>query len=131
MKTLRLFLSAAVLCTGLHAADDENNATLYSLGETLYLKNGCNSCHGNAAQGSGSYPRLANRAKGFLAYRLRQFRSGKAASAQEEIMLGFASGLSDSDIDAITTFLSDYHSDSDDGERYERPLFDQTGDGSS
>jgi len=124
---LRLIMLFAIVCVWALAKD--NNASLYDRGETLYLKNGCNTCHGNDGEGGGSYPHLANRAKGYLAYRLRQFRAGKASTPGEELMIGFASGLSDDDIDAVTTFLSDHHA-ADDEDQYIRP-FDTTGGGSS
>ena len=43
--------------------------TPYELGKELYMSKACFSCHGNKADGMHNYPRLANRAKGFLTYK--------------------------------------------------------------
>lgn len=82
--------------------------TSYELGKELYMSKGCFSCHGNKADGLHNYPSLANRAKGFLSYKLKRFRDKKADNQQQEMMIAFALDLSDSDIDNLTTFFTDY-----------------------
>jgi cytochrome c553 len=80
----------------------------YELGKSLYMQNGCYSCHGTNAEGVHVYPRLANRAKGFLAYKLKRFRSKLSDNQQQEMMIAFAIGLSDDDIENITTYLYEF-----------------------
>ncbi len=78
---------------------------LYEKGERLYFQKGCNGCHGIHAEGMTAYPALANRAKGFLTYKLKRFRDKISDNQQQEMMIPFATGLSDEEIDALTTFL--------------------------
>lgn len=85
-----------------------SHADLYKEGKRLYLQKGCFGCHGNKAEGLHNYPRLANRAKGFLTYKLERFRSKISDNQQQEMMIPFALNLSDADIDALTTFFSEY-----------------------
>lgn len=85
-----------------------SHATPYETGKKLYMERGCNGCHGNKAEGLHNYPRLANRAKGFLTYKLERFRSKISDNQQQEMMIPFALELSDAEIDALTTFLYEY-----------------------
>ncbi len=80
----------------------------YKEGEALYFAKGCNGCHGIKAEGMTAYPALANRAKGFLTYKLKRFRSHISDNQQQEMMIPFAIGLSNKDIEALTTFLNKY-----------------------
>lgn len=107
-------------------ADDVTE--LYDHGKTLYFQKGCSNCHGSKAEGTGNYPMLANRAKGFMAYKLKTFRKGVAETPMQEMMIGFATPLSDADIDAITTFLSDFVDEQ--SEKYD-PAYETWGDGGS
>lgn len=120
------FLLLIFLTVGAYGA--EETADLYEKGKTLYFQHGCNNCHGSRAEGTGNYPLLANRAKGFLAYKLETFRKGIAETPMQEMMIGFASALSDDDIDAITTFLNQFRDEQT--ERYD-PGFQTWGDGGS
>lgn len=122
---MRLFtlLFGALLTLAAAGTDD-----IYTRGKMLYFQKGCNNCHGGRGEGSGNYPFLANRAKGFLAYKLRTFREGSAENARQEMMTGFAVGLSNAEIDAITTFLSDFHDEQT--EKYDME-FQTWGDGGS
>ncbi len=101
----------------------------YEEGKTLYMGKGCFSCHGNKAEGVHRYPALANRAKGFLTYKLKRFRDKLSDNQQQEMMIAFAIGLSDEDIDSLTTFLYEYK-DSDLAESYD-DSFETHGDGGS
>lgn len=120
-----LFLLLVTLTLPLFSDED---ASLYERGKTLYFQKGCSNCHGSRAEGTGNFPYLANRAKGFLAYKLRTFRKGVADNARQEMMIGFATGLSDAQIDALATFLSDYRDEQT--ERYDTE-FQTWGDGGS
>ena len=102
--------------------------TLYEQGKTLYFEKGCNGCHGIKAEGMTDYPALANRAKGFLAFKLREFRSGRFQNQIAQLMIPFAKPLSDEDIDALTTFLHDFVDEQ--SERY-NPDYETWGDGGS
>ena len=102
--------------------------SLYEQGRILYFDKGCNGCHGVKAEGMNNYPLLANRAKGFLAYKLNQFRKGIANTQTAQMMIAFAQPLSDQEIDAITTFLHDFKDDQQ--ERY-NPAYETWGDGGS
>ncbi|MFA6192135.1 MAG: c-type cytochrome [Sulfurimonas sp.] len=82
--------------------------TSYEVGKSLYMERGCYSCHGNNAEGMHVYPKLSNRAKGFLTYKLKRFRDKISDNQQQEMMIAFAIGLSDEDIDNLTTFLYEF-----------------------
>jgi len=101
---------------------------LYQEGKILYFEKGCNGCHGTKAEGMTSYPSLANRAKGFLEYKLKRFRSGISETQVDQMMIPFAQPLTDRDIDALTTFLNEFVDEST--ERYD-PGYQSWGDGGS
>jgi len=82
---------------------DEN---AYNRGEMLFFANACSSCHGPSAEGSSTYPRLANKEKEYLKKKLIDFRSGKAQSVSQQMMAQFAKKLTDKDIDDLSFFLS-------------------------
>ena len=78
----------------------------YERGKILYFEKGCNGCHGTKAEGMATYPALANRAKGFLAYKLRRFRSEISDKQIQEMMIPFAKGLSDQQIEDLAYYLN-------------------------
>ncbi len=86
----------------------------YEVGKALYNDRGCSNCHGTYAEGSGSYPKLANRSKKFLLYKLKEFRAGRSTKQIQQVMFGFAKNLNDKEMDALTTFLSNYKEESND-----------------
>ncbi|ADR33691.1 cytochrome c, class I [Sulfuricurvum kujiense DSM 16994] len=81
----------------------------YKMGKNLYFEKGCSGCHGISAGGTNQYPPLAYRRKPFLTSKLKDYRAKKSTTQQSQIMIPFAMGLSDKEIDALSTFLSDYH----------------------
>ena len=93
------------------------------------MEKGCHSCHGVKAEGMHMYPRLANRAKGFLTYKLKRFRDKISDKQQQEMMIPFAIGLSDKDIKNIVLFLYQFKED-DLQESYD-DSFQTHGDGGS
>ncbi len=103
--------------------------TPYESGKTLYMQKGCFSCHGNKAEGLHRYPYLANRAKGYLTYKLKRFRDKISSNQQQEMMIAYALDLSDEDIENLTTFLYEY-TDDDLAESYD-DSFETHGDGGS
>lgn len=59
-------------------------------------------------EGLHKYPYLANRSKGFMTYKLKRFRSKLADNQQQEMMIPFALGLSDKDIEDLTTYMYEF-----------------------
>lgn len=84
----------------------------YETGRALYNDKACSNCHGTNAEGSGSYPKLANRSKHYLMKKLKQFQNGKFTNQSQEIMFGFAKSLNVKEMDEVTTYLSDYKEES-------------------
>jgi len=82
----------------------------YNRGEILYFSKGCTSCHGPAAEGSSSYPRLAHKKEAYLLKKLKYFRKGDVDSVSRQMMAQFAKKLSDRDIEDLVTFFS-HHKD--------------------
>jgi len=103
--------------------------TPYELGRELYIAKACYSCHGHKAEGMNTFPKLANRAKGYMSYKLKRFRSKKADTQAQEMMIVYSVDLSDEDIDNLTTFMYEYV-DEESGERYD-DSFETHGDGGS
>jgi cytochrome c553 len=81
----------------------------YKIGKNLYFSKGCNGCHGISATGTNLYPPLAHRRKPFLTSKLKNYRAKQGTTQQSQMMIPFAMGLSDKEIDALTTFLSEYN----------------------
>lgn len=101
----------------------------YEKGKNLYISSACYSCHGHKLEGIHRYPYLANRAKGYMTYKLKYFRAKKADSQRQEMMISFAVGLSDEDIDDLTTYFRDYV-DVENAESYD-DSYQNYGDGGS
>lgn len=100
---------------------------LYSEGKKLYFSKGCNGCHGVSAKGSSQYPALAYRRKPFLAHKLKEYRAKQGNTQQAQMMIPFAMGLTNKEIDALTTFLSEYR----ENKSTYRPDLSVRGDGGS
>ncbi|MDQ7061704.1 MAG: c-type cytochrome [Sulfurimonas sp.] len=103
--------------------------TPYELGKDLYVAKACYSCHGHKAEGMNTFPALANRAKGYMAYKLKRFRSKKADTQAQQMMITYSVGLSDADIENLSIFMQDYV-DEEMTERYD-DSFQTHGDGGS
>jgi len=78
----------------------------YNRGEMLFFAASCSNCHGPSAEGSSTYPRLANKKREYLKKKLIDFRAGKAKSVSQQMMAQFAKKLTDKDIDDLSFFLS-------------------------
>lgn len=100
---MKLIVLPSLLTVSLMAND-----AAYNRGETLYFSKGCSSCHGPEAEGSSTYPKLAQQQKKYLVQKLTDFRAGKASSPAQQMMAQFAQNLSDRDINDIATFCSDH-----------------------
>jgi len=83
--------------------------SLYDQGKKLYFSKGCNGCHGVSAGGANQYPPLAYRRKAFLLYKLKRLRAKQGDTQLASMMIPFAMTLSDVQMDALSTFLSEYH----------------------
>lgn len=81
----------------------------YEQGKKLYFSKGCNGCHGVSATGTHEYPSLAYRRKALLIDKLKNYRAKQGNTQQAELMIPFALQLNDREMDALTTFLSEYH----------------------
>lgn len=120
---MRLLLLCSVLFTlGLGSSS-------YDRGKELYIQKTCGNCHGARLEGMNMYPYLANRAKGFLTYKLERFRSKVSDNQQQEMMIPFAQNLSDMDIEDLTTYMNEFVEDIN-KERYDSS-FSIEGDGGS
>jgi cytochrome c553 len=84
-------------------------ASPYNEGKKLYFSKGCNGCHGINASGTNQYPALAYRRKPFLETKLKEYRAKKASTQLAQMMIPFALELKDNEIDALTTFLSEFN----------------------
>lgn len=103
--------------------------SLYEQGKRLYFSKGCNSCHGVSATGSSQYPSLAYRRKSVLVYKLKRLRTKQGDTQLAQMMIPFATSLTDTQIDALTTFLSDFHEQKN--KKHYEPDDSNTGGGSS
>lgn len=101
MGNMRIFVLLFISTTFLFA-------TAYEQGKKLYFEKGCNGCHGISAGGSGQYPALAYRRKPFLINKLKGYRAKQGTTQLSQMMIPFALGLSDAQIDALTTFFSEF-----------------------
>jgi len=98
--------------------------------EQLYMKNGCNSCHGIYAEGIGAAPRLQGQREDLLIRRLNDLKKGKTRTAFGTIMISFAKSLSDEEVAEMARYLSKLKK-TEAEEKYELDYYDNTGDGSS
>jgi len=98
---MRFIIIFVFLMTQLFAS-----SAAYNRGEALFFVKGCSSCHGPSAEGSSTYPRLAQKPKKYLIRKLKDFRTGKAITVSQQMMAQFANALSDENIEDLATFLS-------------------------
>lgn len=78
----------------------------YNRGETLFFAKACTSCHGAAAEGSTTYPRLANKKESYLLKKLHYFKRGEVLSVSQQMMAQFIHKLSEQDMKDLAHFLS-------------------------
>ena len=104
---LKILLSILLLGSFVYA----KNSTSYEAGKNLYFANGCGNCHGTNAEGSGYYPKLANKKQSFLIKKLHDFKNGIALTQKQEIMFTFAKPLSETDITNVTAYLANFKMD--------------------
>ena len=81
-----------------HAVDIE-------AGEKTY-KRTCRACHGNDAQGTGSFPRLSDKTADYLAGQLVRYRAGERIGPNTGLMAPNAAKLSDDDIANVSNYIA-------------------------
>ena len=81
----------------------------------------CAACHGadgnSGTEAQAMYPRLAGQFHDYLARALHEYKSGERKNA---IMAGFATALSDAEIDALARYFGEMPSKLDDLSRHEQ-----------
>jgi cytochrome c553 len=81
----------------------------------------CAACHGadgnSGSAAQAAYPRLAGQYHDYLARALHEYKSGERKNA---IMVGFASALSDAEIDALARYFGEMPSKLDDLSKHEQ-----------
>lgn len=82
------------------------NDPAYNRGEMLFFSKGCSSCHGASAEGSSTYPRLANKDESYLIKKLQDFKAGKATTVSQEMMAQFVQKLSEKNIQDLAYFFA-------------------------
>jgi cytochrome c553 len=82
---------------------EELDPALVAQGQALFQST-CSGCHGSAAQGLESMPRLAGQPAEYLRLTLRGFRD-KSADRAGSLMVPIAANLSDQQIDALAAYL--------------------------
>jgi cytochrome c553 len=97
--------------------------------ESLYLKNGCNSCHGMYGEGMGASPRLQGQSESVLLRRLKDLKKGKTRTAFGSIMISFAKALDEDEIVDMAKYLARLETTVN-KDRYDIE-FDAAGDGGS
>lgn len=97
--------------------------------ETIYLKNGCNSCHGMYAEGMGTYPKLQGVSKEKLFRRLKDLQNGKTRTAFGDVMISFAKSLDDNETLEMAKYLSNLKTTIPKDRYYIE--YDRSGDGGS
>ena len=99
MNTTKMIALAAVLvfpCGAAYAGGDPDAGRAKS--------EACAACHGETGNGDNpAYPKLAGQYRSYLEQALRDYRSGARSNA---IMAGFATPLSDADIEDLAAYFS-------------------------
>ncbi|WP_044410966.1 c-type cytochrome [Thiomicrospira microaerophila] len=99
MKKMMMAAAAAGLMTFGMAAHAGNVAA----GQAAYST--CMGCHGMQGQG-GVGPSVKGRDAGELAALLKRYRAGEQVGPMTGMMAGFATGLSDADIDNLSAYMA-------------------------
>ncbi len=80
----------------------------YNRGEMLFFSKACSSCHGPSAEGSSTYPKLANKDSKYLIDKMKNFKNGKAITVSQQMMSQFVEKLTDKDMQDLAYFLSNH-----------------------
>ena len=79
---------------------------LASEGEKIYMSMGCYGCHGIKGEGIGDYPKIGGKPTTYLVKKLHNLQNGIGYSSKRDMMIPFAKGLNDAQIDAVSRYLS-------------------------
>jgi cytochrome c553 len=66
----------------------------------------CATCHGTEGQGVAAFPKLVGKTAEDVKAKLADYKAGKTLGPQTAVMAPNASKLSDSDIDAMATYIA-------------------------
>jgi len=80
----------------------------YNRGETLFFSKACSSCHGASAEGSMTYPRLANKKEIYLLKKMHYYKVGKVNTVSQQMMAQFIQKLTEKNIKDLAYFFSHY-----------------------
>lgn len=69
-------------------------------------KSSCASCHGDKGEGVATFPKLAGKTAEEVKAKLADYKAGKTVGPQTAVMAPNASKLSDSEIDAMATYIA-------------------------
>lgn len=89
-------------------APAETDPALRRAGETIAEQHRCASCHTDNFGGNRAAPAIAHQQREYLVKALTDYRSSARPSVGVAAMTEAASGLSDSDIEALALFLAVY-----------------------
>ena len=98
MKVWMGLIAGAVLGVGPAMAQD------LAAGEGLY-DGACRNCHGPAAKGMASFPKLSDKDADYLVMRLEQYRAGERVGANTALMAPHAADLTDEDIANVAAYI--------------------------
>ncbi len=93
---MRKTLLLTLLITSIFSQED---------GKILFTKYGCYGCHGTNAEGSSTYPKLANLPISYIEKKLWEYKEEKVNSNRADIMKPFAKPLTKKEIEALAEFL--------------------------
>jgi cytochrome c553 len=101
-------MAPAAPATSAAPATGEAPAAAEAAADVGKLKYGsvCAGCHGQQGQGMAAFPKLSGQTADVLAAKLHDYKAGKKRGEQTAIMAPTAQGLSDSDIDALSSYIA-------------------------
>lgn len=101
MKT-RLFLASVAIgaVVAMQAAAQDSAA-----GKALY-QDVCRNCHGPAARGMASFPRLTGKDAEYLVSRLEQYRAGEKVGPNSALMMPLAEDMTDAEIADVAAYIA-------------------------
>ncbi len=102
MKTRLMFAVAVSGMLGCGAASAQDAPA----GEALY-QDVCRNCHGPAGKGMASFPTLVGHDSEYLVSSLELYRAGETVGPNSPLMWPVAADLSDEDIAALATYITD------------------------
>ncbi len=95
--------SSAVAVAFVIAAGFAEGPARAEMASGAVLANTCFSCHGTDGKSVGAMPTIAGKTAGFIAEKLKAFKSGELEAT---VMNRIAKGFSDAEIEALAKFFS-------------------------